>query len=99
MRNPDDECLRRIQTICSYHDLAEWRLQYTSEDNSWGFTLTVPLEEPQQEVEETPFGMSMMLKTHHAPSFAMRCQSLVVLAEALEHWQAHQIQASENPDA
>lgn len=89
MRDPDDECLRRIQTICSYHDLATWMLQYSSDDDSWGFTLTQPQEHVEEDqVAETPFGI-VRRYTRSEPVFAMRCQSLIVLAEALEHWQAH----------
>jgi hypothetical protein len=97
VRDPDDECLRRIQTIAAYHDLADWRLQYTSDDDSWAFTLTLPIEEAEEHSQEVMPGLQLRMQMPSAPVFAMRCQSLVVLAEALEHWQAHLLTKDDAP--
>lgn len=97
MRDVDDECLRRIQTVCSYHDLADWRLQYTSDDDAWGFTLQLPNQEDSEETQEVMQGLHLRMQMPAPPVFAMRCQSLVVLAEALEHWQAHLLTKDDAP--
>lgn len=83
-----DALLDRISTVCNYYRGGSWTLQFDSEDGGyWGLQLRSPAEEGHEDPPPVPTLLGMMSQTTpNYPIFAMRCQELTVIAEALEHW-------------
>jgi hypothetical protein len=80
-----DSLLNRIFTVCMYYRGAHWQLNYDSADGGfWNLVLANP-EKEEDEPETMRVGPFMMVKAHE-PIFAIRCQGLEVVAEAVEHW-------------
>lgn len=87
------DLLTRVSNVCNYYRGASWQLAFDSGDGGfWSLRLTSPPEadhQPEATSHSTPFGLVMSFGAPaDYPIFAMRCQSLEVVAESLEHWHA-----------
>jgi hypothetical protein len=85
----EDGLLTRIATVCNYYRGAEWELLFTSSEGGfWSLKLTSPQAEDEQVEAVGPMMRMIYGTTSSYPIFAIRCQELDVVAEALEHWHA-----------
>lgn len=84
----EDQSLARIRRIAETYRGAEWALNYESAEAAWSMRITPPAGEPDDQDGDTPGTTFRLFRSERAPVFAMRCDELEVIAEALEHWHA-----------
>lgn len=82
------DLLTRIKRVCEFYRGATWALAFDSSDGGfWSLKLLSPPEEGHQgEIHEHPLGFMVRTAPPDYPIFAMRCQELEVIAEAIEAW-------------
>lgn len=83
----DDSLIDRIAAVSNVYRGGHYHLNYCSEEGgNWAYAL-----EPNPQVDDDlPPALAQIFgqATQGAPIFAMRCQHLEVIAEALESWHA-----------
>lgn len=80
--------IERVQNIAAhYGEAITWGMSYSSKEDSWSVAFYGTDDEGDKER-----GAFLIFSNRSEPIFAMRCENLTVVVEALEHWHAGVLQ-------